>query len=640
MKHTTSLLIVLSIIGSSVACGGDSTATPEPSASGLTAGNESSAQTEWKPSTELCSADHEYCVKIIAKAQDLDHRELIISSKTRVLAQFPTFGYLMDAFWSPDNKYVAVNNRRANAGDYLWVISLSDGAALKMPDDLATEIGKKNLGHMNGDDPWGKTVREVTTRFTECAHDRLDHRFLFAQGWKSAGDLLVVEELQFSNEPPQNATITAPGPGGVTRSVTATVGYYGPGAPGIWIAVNKACRVTGNKIALKGQTIEKHEHSSEFVNRAWTYGAYWMQSPAEDFFTSAQAKQAKGDLDGAIADYSRSIELAPKNPYAYYSRGNAKGAEGDLDGAIADYSRALELDPKNVYAYNNRGLTKQSKGDVDGAIADYNRTLELDPKNAYAYNNRGLAKDAKGDYDGAIADCNRAIELDSKYAKSYRNRGVAKEAKGDVDGAIADYNRAIEFDPKYADAYNNRASARQAKGDPDSAIADYNRVIELVPKYADAYNNRGLANALLRNWADALADYRRFCELSESGQDYPRLSIWLIRARLGETEAASKELSTYFDKRPKATPSDWFSKVAGHLLGKVSEADLFAAAASPDAKQDSEQHCEAWFYAGMKKLFSGDKETAANYFRKCLATKQKDFTEFQLAQSELKALGK
>jgi lipoprotein NlpI len=584
----------------------DATATPEPSASGSAAGKESSVQTEWKPSTELCSADHQYCVKIAAKAQDLDHRKLIVSSKARVLAQFPTFGYLMEAFWSPGNKYVAINNRRANAGDYLWVISLTDGAALKMPDDLATEIGKKNLGHINGDDPWGKTVQEVTTRYTECAHDRLDHKFLFAQGWKSAGDLLVLEELQFSNEPPQSATITAPGSDGknVTRSVT--VGYYGPDAPGIWIAVNKACRVTGNKIALKAQTIEKHEHSSEFVNRAWTYGAYWMQSPAEDFFTSAQAKQAKGNLDGAISDYNSAIELDPQYANAYADRGNAKGAKGDLDGAIADYNRTLELDPKNVYAYNNRGLTKQSNGDLYGAIADYNRTLELDPKNAYAYNNRGLAKDDKGDYDGAIADCNRAIELDSKYAKSYRNRGFAKEGKGDVDGAIADYNRAIELDPKYA----------------------------------DAYNNRGLANALLRNWAGALADYRRFCELSESGQDYPRLSIWLIRARLGETEAASKELSTYIDKRQKTTSSDWFSKVASHLLGKVSEADLFAAAASPDAKKDSEQHCEAWFYVGMKKLFSGDKETAANYFRKCLATEQKDFTEFQLAQSELKALRK
>src|SRR5260370_11050937 len=210
----------------------------------------------------------------------------------------------MDAFWSPDHKCLAITNRRANAGDSLWVISLTDGAALKMPDDLATEIGKKSMGQISGDDPWGKTVREVSTRFTECAHGRLDRQFIFAKGWKSASELMVLEELQFSKKPPEKATITAPGPDGVTRSITATVGYYGPGAPGIWIVVNKVCRVTGNKISLKEQKIEKHEHSSELVDRAWTYGAYWMEGPGKDFFISGQAKHAKGDLDGAIADYN------------------------------------------------------------------------------------------------------------------------------------------------------------------------------------------------------------------------------------------------------------------------------------------------------------------------------------------------
>jgi len=272
----------------------DATATPEPSAAESPADKESPPQTQWKPSTELCSADHTYCVKIVAETQDSDHRKLIVSSKGRVLAQFPTFGYLMDAFWSPDNKYLAITNRRANAGDYLWVISLSDGAALKMPDDLATEIGKKSLGQISGDDPWGKTVREVTTRYPECTQDRLDHKFLFAQGWKGASELLVSEELQFLKEPLGTGTITAPGPAGTTHSVTATVDYYGPGAPGTWITVNKACRVTANKIALKGQTIEKHEHSSEFVNRAWTYGSYWMQNPAEDFFNSLKPSSPRG----------------------------------------------------------------------------------------------------------------------------------------------------------------------------------------------------------------------------------------------------------------------------------------------------------------------------------------------------------
>src|SRR6266567_4770005 len=66
-------------------------ATPEESpASGSAASKESSAQTVWKPSTELCSVDHKYCVKIVAKAPESDHRKLIVSSKARVLAQFPT----------------------------------------------------------------------------------------------------------------------------------------------------------------------------------------------------------------------------------------------------------------------------------------------------------------------------------------------------------------------------------------------------------------------------------------------------------------------------------------------------------------------------------------------------------------------
>ena len=104
-------------------------------------------------------------------------------------------------------------------------------------------------------------------------------------------------------------------------------------------------------------------------------------------------------------------------PY-YNNRGLAKEGKGDQDGAIADYSRAIELDPKFAAgAYSNRGLAKEAKGDHDGAIADYSRAIELDPKQPRVYINRGFAKQAKGDVDGAIADYNRASELAAKLAK-------------------------------------------------------------------------------------------------------------------------------------------------------------------------------------------------------------------------------
>jgi tetratricopeptide (TPR) repeat protein len=100
--------------------------------------------------------------------------------------------------------------------------------------------------------------------------------------------------------------------------------------------------------------------------------------------------------------------IAQTTAVDYYNRGLAKQAKGDLDGAIADHTRAIELDPKYVPAYNDRGTAKQDKGDLDGAIADYTRAIELHPKYVPAYNNMAwlLATAA----DAAVRDGRKAVE--------------------------------------------------------------------------------------------------------------------------------------------------------------------------------------------------------------------------------------
>jgi lipoprotein NlpI len=154
------------------------------------------------------------------------------------------------------------------------------------------------------------------------------------------------------------------------------------------------------------------------------------------------------------------------------------------------------------------------------------------------------------------------------------------------------------------------------------------------------YVLRGNTHYVKQEWTDALADFRSACELSRnrSNEDYARLSIWLVRARLGETEAANKELTEYLGKRGNAAPGDWVSNVAGHLLGNVSEADLFAAAKSLDSNKERGHLCEAWFYAGMKKLVSGDNAAAEDHLKKCIATDERTFTEYEFAEAELKRL--
>ena len=261
----------------------------------------------------------------------------------------------------------------------------------------------------------------------------------------------------------------------------------------------------------------------------------------EDFFNSAQAKRAAGDLDGAIADYNRAIRLNPKESAAYNNRRLAKEGRGDLNGAIADYSRAVQLNPKDAFAYNNRGNAKAAKGDFNGAIADYDRAIRLDPKYANAYYDRGLAKKKKNDFAGAISDYNRVIELDPKMAKAYCDRGVAKRRKGDLDGAIIDYDRGIELDPEYAIAYHNRGNAKDDKGDLNGAIADYTRAIELAPKYGDAYYHRASVWLKKKQYDAATKDLQKAIELDpQNGQYYLNLAWYqLFNRKPRESIAAS-----------------------------------------------------------------------------------------------------
>jgi tetratricopeptide (TPR) repeat protein len=61
----------------------------------------------------------------------------------------------------------------------------------------------------------------------------------------------------------------------------------------------------------------------------------------------------------------------------FVKRGNVKYAKHDLDGAIADYSKAIELDPKLAEAYDSRGYIKKAKRDQAGADADFAQAAKL-----------------------------------------------------------------------------------------------------------------------------------------------------------------------------------------------------------------------------------------------------------------------
>jgi len=115
-------------------------------------------------------------------------------------------------------------------------------------------------------------------------------------------------------------------------------------------------------------------------------------------------------LTTAVVIFNIPEEAKAGNDYFYYNRGIKKYDRGDYYGAIADYTKAIEINSRDADAFFNRGLAKEDLKDYYGAIADYTKAIEISPK-ADAYLNRSLLKEKIGDLYGACFDAKKAINL-------------------------------------------------------------------------------------------------------------------------------------------------------------------------------------------------------------------------------------
>jgi tetratricopeptide (TPR) repeat protein len=252
---------------------------------------------------------------------------------------------------------------------------------------------------------------------------------------------------------------------------------------------------------------------------------------AKALYMRGIARRKKGGLEGSLMDFIRAIKCDPKMSAPWTSRGLSLRKMGALDGAIADHTRAIELSPEMMVAWLNRGGARKENGDLVGAISDFTRALELDPKMVIAWNNRGDARRKMRDLDGAIEDYNQALDLDPMFVLTWLNRGMARKLKGDLDGAISDYTRALEIDPKLIMALNQRGMVRRVRGDLDGAIADYTRAMECDPKYVDSWFNRGHALKWNGNLAGALADWKQGLQLAPKHRKARGIRAEIVRTR-------------------------------------------------------------------------------------------------------------
>jgi tetratricopeptide (TPR) repeat protein len=165
------------------------------------------------------------------------------------------------------------------------------------------------------------------------------------------------------------------------------------------------------------------------------------------FVNRALAYIAQGQMQRALDDYNKGVEVAPKNAQPYYYRGVFYATQADVDAALRDFDTALSLNPKLVPALLQRARIHKTQKNFSGALEDYSEAIRLEPKAAAAWSERGYVCLLQRDFEGAVKDEAQAIQLDPKMARAYFLRGAAFGDLGDSHDAVSDVTTAVGLDP-------------------------------------------------------------------------------------------------------------------------------------------------------------------------------------------------
>lgn len=137
------------------------------------------------------------------------------------------------------------------------------------------------------------------------------------------------------------------------------------------------------KLGDERSAIEDYDRAIE-INNNWDgrtlSSAYFERGFA--YFYLARKENHSQNMQAAIENWTKTIELRENYSIAHYNRALAYAALDDRDEAIKDYTRAIEINSDwgtitPAHAYYRRGLLLQATDNVQAATQDFQKAVEL-----------------------------------------------------------------------------------------------------------------------------------------------------------------------------------------------------------------------------------------------------------------------
>lgn len=207
------------------------------------------------------------------------------------------------------------------------------------------------------------------------------------------------------------------------------------------------------------------------------------KSAIQAFMQGRALVKESGREEEAIKALNRAIDKFERHGMAYERRGYINVKLRNFDDALYDFTKSIDIHPNNPEAYWGRAIVRKYKNELTGAIEDLERTTKTSiPHQPIYWSARRLKGELhleQGDYQKAIFELKmvsrrKFTESDPNYKwqkNALFNYGKALLEVGEFSEAVNAFNQMFEFDaerseaPSKAEQYYNRALARQKAGE-------------------------------------------------------------------------------------------------------------------------------------------------------------------------------
>ena len=234
-----------------------------------------------------------------------------------------------------------------------------------------------------------------------------------------------------------------------------------------------------------------------------------------------------------------SIDVPAAEIYRLTDSGWELAKKGNLDAAVAEWLKGLELDPRDADLHNYVGGALMQEGKFDEAFLHLQKALESNPDADEAHGNMGLLLMQKGNLDEASAHLRKALEINPANARAHFNLGYADYAAGKVPQALAEWRVGLRIQPDVLPVLNQVAWVLATS--PEASLRNGAEAISLAERAAQI--SGGQDPAILDALAAAYAEAGRFSDAVQTAKRALNLAIQQNQQELAQ--ALRSALSLY-----------------------------------------------------------------------------------------------